>query len=507
MGSTLRRWIGFVAAGMVALLSADPSPACSMAWTYLKPTNYELVRLADAVVLGRVAMFRSVATRWGERSVVRFQVIDVIKGPFPENRVDLQGDDRFEGGGDPLDFTWARPGAMTGGCQARDYRLDGLFVLLLQKLPKESSQALGVTWSILPYSFARSNEDVASPRAPWAEAVRRYAEIQDPHGSAAERSALLELRRLASAEPETSRFPRGLATDIDRHFATPTNQKSAKQLLDLFRQPEASRKQQEGVLIALANREDPEGLQLIRELISKNFDLGEWRAPIASIAARSSDDLVVSWLFEQYLRSDLNYSSRWSVLGALVAGAGARPPERMLALLRSAGDEQACFMSEWFRKHPSQAAEDELFRRLAKANSEESSLALALAALGDDRMFGPSNPAAAKKWRESWVPNYAIGRSPLPAADAKLTALLAKADIESLVEVAQGLEGSHAPQRDRRLRQIFEHAPAHKSLRCWILRGARVLAYREPDNPALQSLVAEIEAFHQGDQELPTTCD
>ena len=478
-----------------------------MAWTYLQPTNYEIVRLAEAIVIGRASEFRTLPSPYGERSGVRFQVVEVIKGPFPENRLDLEGDNRFLGTSDPADFKLARPGADSGGCQAYDYRLGELYVLLLQKLPSEVAKAIGTGWAILPFSFVRANEEVARVDAPWAEAVRRYADVRSPFGSPEERSALLELQRLARAEPASFHFPLGLAADIERHFKKPTDQKSAQQLVALFREPGASKHDQEAVLIALGNRKDPEGVLLVRDLISRKSNLGEWRASIARIAGASNDERLVDWLFEQARDPSLDYSSRWSILGALVEGEGSRPVEKMLELLRADDDTQAVFISAWFRRNPSQAAVEELFRRLRTSSDEEAHLAIALAGFGDERVLGGLNPATGGAWRNSWTRSYALAASPLEAADGTLRRLLSESRVGELVEVAQGLAESKAPQRDRRLREIFEQGPADKKLRCWLLRASRKLAFAEPENPEPTALVSEIEAFHQGDRALPAVCD
>src|SRR3954470_18420063 len=123
-----------LSAAVLTALAAAGSPAwgCSVIAGASPPTNYEIVREAEAIVLARSVHWQPSADAerapWGS---VRFEVEEVLKGDFRPSTVTLDGNLEFAGRGPEDNFSRARPGTYSGSCQAYDYRLDHHYLLFL----------------------------------------------------------------------------------------------------------------------------------------------------------------------------------------------------------------------------------------------------------------------------------------------------------------------------------------------------------------------------------------
>src|SRR5688572_9431106 len=94
--------------------------ACRVPKDYLQPSNYELTKMADAIVLAHVTGF--VQPQEDAIGRVQFNVVKVLKGVFNNKTFEDEGYDSFQGKGSPEDFSKPRPGALIGTCIAKDYR-------------------------------------------------------------------------------------------------------------------------------------------------------------------------------------------------------------------------------------------------------------------------------------------------------------------------------------------------------------------------------------------------
>lgn len=206
---------------IVALIAA--ADACTTVFGYRLPTNYELVKQADAIVLAEVTLLKVEGTRNGiSYGTFTFKVIERIKGKFDRESVTAEGDTDLRPWGDPHDFSYRKPDH--GPCNATDYEQGSKYVLFLEKWEGR--------WLVLGPPFTRINVLVDGPDAPWTQAVRQYARVAALGDYEQEKAALRELH--TRAERDEPDCPRALAADIDRHFSKPTWAKSFNDLKTLF---------------------------------------------------------------------------------------------------------------------------------------------------------------------------------------------------------------------------------------------------------------------------------
>ncbi len=210
-------WIVCCAAALV-IIGYYPTSACKVSADYLRPSNYELVKLADSIVVARASKFDN---KPGEIGTVTFQILEVLKGNFNGLYLDINGYDGFLGDSKSGDFSEPRPGALAGSCIAMDYRRGTLYLLFLKK----SGEGDSATWAMLSEPFSRVNEEI-NLASPWLETVRQYVHIGNLRDYEKEKKALYELK--SQVEKDNSEYSIALTQDIDSYFSTPSDLKSCE---------------------------------------------------------------------------------------------------------------------------------------------------------------------------------------------------------------------------------------------------------------------------------------
>src|ERR1051325_6319202 len=84
-------------------LSKLDSVACSVVMGYVRPTNYELVKEADAIVLANAIAFekKGEIQRSGKSfGIFKFKVLERIKGDFNDEFISVAGDNAIRSWGD-----------------------------------------------------------------------------------------------------------------------------------------------------------------------------------------------------------------------------------------------------------------------------------------------------------------------------------------------------------------------------------------------------------------------
>jgi hypothetical protein len=197
---------------------------CSVVMGYARPTNYELVKEAEAIVLANAVTFekRGETSRGKAFGVFRFKVLEHLKGDCRDEFISVEGDENVRSWGDANDFSFTK--GDHGPCNPTDYKLKGTYLLFLHKW-KES-------WVVGGPPFTRVNVLVEVTNAPWTQAVRHYARIARLNDYDKEKAALRELRSRAVAND--AGCPKALAGDIDAHFEKPTPAKSFSDLKTLY---------------------------------------------------------------------------------------------------------------------------------------------------------------------------------------------------------------------------------------------------------------------------------
>lgn len=188
------RHFALFAAGLCLALSA-PAAACSVVSGYRVPSNFELVKKADLIVLARVAsgpaMEALTAEVW-DKPLVTIETVRVLKGELPEEPLALMGYVSVEGQAampHPTPLHVAHPSTMAGACSRQIYPVGALLVAIFQRTEQG--------WRQERSPFARSVEDVEGENGTWVRAVASYAEIAALPDGTARRAALeAEAKRL-----------------------------------------------------------------------------------------------------------------------------------------------------------------------------------------------------------------------------------------------------------------------------------------------------------------------
>lgn len=172
--STLSRRV--LGANALLVFVAAPAQPC----TIVRPISpSEMVRSADVIVRA-IAVEYAIPANSGlfttgvPDSVVRFNVVEVLKGETVPEEVVLHGyltaRDDFNDQKPP--YTFVRPGGRAGSCFANSYRRGAEFLLMLQG----SGTSFTVNW----YALGPVNEQLRSSDDPWLVWVRQEVKKEAP---------------------------------------------------------------------------------------------------------------------------------------------------------------------------------------------------------------------------------------------------------------------------------------------------------------------------------------
>ncbi|APR86052.1 Hypothetical protein A7982_11401 [Minicystis rosea] len=477
----LVRW-AFAAGLLLALLAPARARACSLSSDFLPPSNYELVRLAEQVVLARAVSATS--------QDVTFEVVETLRGSAlrPKDAITLQGFVARYAGPSPVDdFSRARPGASAGACIAYDYRVGGQFLLLLRGSASK--------WATLGTPFARVNEEVTAPNDPWLAAVRHYARIAGLADPVKERAALEALRVAAEKHPSPSQ-PAALAADIERHARTPNVYKTFAELKAMYdaAPPDHTKSR---ALLAITLRGDPAAGPLLAQLLKQaQGDPPRSAALLPAIAHyydKVPDSQSLSALAELYVKLGTGMKhARWEIMWTLIRRAAAEHRPAMQKALESADEEEAGRLAAWFVRYPSPEAQA-YFTKLVRGDYEnKSEITFALAGMGAkapldwalSMLKTPSPPQGAgstqviggsTKPDTRWMAPYVVARSPLPEADVAAGAII-RARRQDFIMLLQGYDGATHANAERRLKEISAISDLNDEERNWLDRTKRARA-------------------------------
>ena len=195
--------------------------ACSPGPDYVAPTNFELVQLADAIVIARLSRL--------ENGETGFELVEILKGPqepasfyeinprlssdFPSHPYSLQSENSSDGG---------------GSCSRGSYADGKLHLLFYSKHQNTGTYFQGVT------IYGRDSEDIESMGAFWLKVVRTYLDIQARYNPMEQIDQLRRLRRRMLAQPIS---PQNVSwiVDIENHLVSPTPRKPMEFLLEMHK--------------------------------------------------------------------------------------------------------------------------------------------------------------------------------------------------------------------------------------------------------------------------------
>jgi HEAT repeat protein len=454
-----------IRAGIVALLfmlclhlSANSSAACSLEDGYLLPSNYDLVKETQAILLAEAVSF-DMTPRASEGAFLpqfTFKILEVLKGDFAQDSLVHDGVDNYLGKSVEGNFNDLRRGAMTGACNAYDYQLGKKFLLFVNKT-KDG-------WIISGPPFSRINEEVSNSDSPWVIAVRHYIRISSLNNYEAEKVALKRLQENARRGKATGKYPAGLVKDVERYFKSPYPTKSYQDLLTIYQS--SSREVRRNVLWAFAQGKHPEAKSFIQNLM-QTPEWEEYIAPVSELVKLTKDRSFIKTLADAYLKMK-GSQMRWPLISALIEVADDKDSELMLAALQSADEEEAVGLAAWFVRHPVEEATD-IIRKLVDAKYRKRwALAFSLAGLGDERVLEWAREMIHSSDQDSWVGYYIIAHSPLAEADTLAKATIQDNNPKDLTPLIQGYKDSANPHRWDRLRDVISLRSKDSQVDYWL---------------------------------------
>lgn len=426
-------------------------------------SNYEMVKVADAIILAR--SHQVLPPLESSPPLLRFEVIEVIKGEYAEKTLESPvgstDEQHYRGPSKTDDFSRARPGTYAGSCTAGDFRLNTDYLLFLTKSriagnePRWGTEKVGdVKWRVGVQILSRDLEEVKGEDDPWMQAVRRYTEIMRLNDYNLEKKALADLRGYAAAGNDRKRFPAALVADIDRHFVTASRLKSYADLQALYDAATDDRRR-DAAVYAMAAAKYPEAFDLIVQ---------RFKGTTVEYFGAVRDPRSVVILAEQFhkrkamaARKEIQDSDQREIAEALARVATRSDTALMVDVLRAASpqDYESEVLSRWFVQNPSEEGKAFLREIVGADYSGKWRISQFLAMLGDEGIvqWAEREALTAKYIRAI----YALAYSPLPKADQIISGIIARGDREriSILLYAYRGEGSrHNPRREECLREV-----------------------------------------------------
>ena len=166
------------AAAAAAFALPAPADACSVTSDYVRPSNFELVQIADAVVVATAV--RGLTQQ--DESKVDFRVDKKLKGAGPQTFRSESARLGPTSASNLDDLSTSHPEGHAGPCNRYSFRKNAAYLLFLTR-DKDGS------WRTAGYPFSRISEDYVE-QSVWARTVRRYIRLQERLGPVEEVEAL-----------------------------------------------------------------------------------------------------------------------------------------------------------------------------------------------------------------------------------------------------------------------------------------------------------------------------
>lgn len=210
-------------AALALLGVGSDARACSVIESYVRPSNFELVQIADAIVVARAE--KQTGGDGFEGSVV-FQIESSVKGKAPA-RVTLP----FAAIGktvpsDLADLSGSNPEGYMGPCNRMNFARGARYLLFLE-------HAKDGEWRQVGYPFSRVNEDYAGEDNAWVRTVRRYLRVQQGQPPMDQLAALGRMAQ-AGRDDSGAQLSDAERTDIADHLRSISQWKPTRYLLDVY---------------------------------------------------------------------------------------------------------------------------------------------------------------------------------------------------------------------------------------------------------------------------------
>lgn len=228
--------LGFVRAAalaVIALLAPAAANACSTVPGYVRPSNFELVQGAEAIVIATPVRDRIAGDDAVFGESVTFKIQESLKG-------DLSGEvevARLQIGptqpSDPDNIAWSHPEGHAGPCNRVTVSKDATYILFLDRFRGQYHPGGG--------PFSRVVEDYAGEDALWTRTVRTYLALQRTDPPMAQIEKLAAMRAEILAKPAPTPHEKALADDIQAHLGSISRWKPTEFLLAAYADHKAGR--------------------------------------------------------------------------------------------------------------------------------------------------------------------------------------------------------------------------------------------------------------------------
>jgi hypothetical protein len=186
-----------ICAGLVmAALGVQSTWACAPRPDYYQPTNYELVGMADAIVVATATSGTPYESDTDTDPSVGFRVDSALKGNPPK---DFRTEWARVGkplASDPVDLAQTNEEWRSGLCIRSLFALNGKYVVFLSMRDGNIGQMGGLVG-------ARINEDYFGENSLWVRVIQAYLKVQSLKTKAEQISALEALLGEQRALPQT----------------------------------------------------------------------------------------------------------------------------------------------------------------------------------------------------------------------------------------------------------------------------------------------------------------
>jgi hypothetical protein len=240
----LRRTLKVVALALMVAAGARSASACSVTSDYVRPTNFELIQLADAIVVATAV--KQTSFKWD--GAVEFRIDTALKGPAPQ---------KYTSNFAALGKTWpsnaddisaSHPEGHRGPCNRMTFAKDKQYILFLKRDAKGGYAQLG-------YAFSRVNEDYQGEGSLWVRTIRAYLDIQKRYSPMEQLDVLEALLQEKLNGPQTP-TSKAEALDILDHLRSRSPWKPTAYLLQTYETLERGEQPKYGVRSRAADREN-----------------------------------------------------------------------------------------------------------------------------------------------------------------------------------------------------------------------------------------------------------
>ena len=208
---------------LVALLTPHSAYACSMSGDWVKPTNYEMIEMADAIVIAKAIKQTSLFGMRDDNQVT-FKIMETLKGTPPEiittewARLGVMVTPS-----DPNQISSAHPESFTGGCSRTTFKRNRTYILFLGQ-DEDDKFNIGIT------SFSRDAEDYSKL---WHKTIAFYLDIQTRYDRDRQLDVLRErYQEYVEQSPGSDEYK--ISMDIAEHFSSTSPYKPSSFLIAAY---------------------------------------------------------------------------------------------------------------------------------------------------------------------------------------------------------------------------------------------------------------------------------